>query len=194
MSDLIVWLVRHGETEVNSGRFSINPNETRLTAKGVEQAKKGAAEVILRPDLFIVSPLIRAQETSQFYREKWPHTEVVTLPIQEFLYLSPSRLNTLTSEERKKAINDYWLGDDAAHCDSIDTESFSAFLQRVTAFYNELLMHKGYVIAIGHGQFFKAFLLGLEYGFNLTPDWMARYREQERTMPIKNGEIIKLAL
>lgn len=194
MPDLTLWLVRHGETEVNSGVFSVNPNETRLTAKGIEQAQQGAAKVIARPDLFIISPLLRAQQTGQFYLKKWPQSDVLILPIQEFLYLSPQKLEALSPEERKREINDYWLRADPSYCDSIETESFALFLARVAAFHEELLKHKGYVVSIGHGQFFKAFLLGLEYGFNLTSHWMSKYRQQESTMPINNGEIIKLAL
>lgn len=194
MPQVNLWLVRHGETEVNSGIWSSNPNDTHLTLKGIEQAKRGAAEVVLQPDLIISSPLVRAQETSHFYKERWPHTATLISPIQEFIYLSPQKLSLLRPEVRKRQVHDYWIKSDPFYRDSEETESFAAFLKRVSSFYTDIKGYKGYVIAIGHGQFFKAFLLGLEHGFDVTPDWMRFFRNEESTMPIRNGEIIKLTL
>ncbi len=195
MSQVDLWLIRHGETEVNSGVWSAKPNETNLTSKGREQAKASASQVTTQPDLIIVSPLIRALETSEFLRIQWPQAPVLLLPIQEFNYLSPQKLNLLTPEERTLCIKDYWLRDDPYYCDdSHETETFASFLMRVNLFYQELLKQKGYIVAIGHGQFFKAFMLGLEHGFELTPNWMSFFRNQERLSPIKNGEIIKCQL
>ncbi|KTD60071.1 histidine phosphatase family protein [Legionella shakespearei] len=189
---LNLWLVRHGETEVNRGVWSINPNDTVLTSRGKEQAEKIAEQVRHKPDLFLVSPLIRAQQTSQYFINKWPDTAIINVAIQEFVYLSPQRLALLSQEERRVQINEYWQKADPFYCDGDDTESFAGFLQRVAAFHDSLLAMEGYVVAVGHGQFFKAFQLGLTYGFNPDKKWMQQFRTQETTFPLGNGEVMKL--
>lgn len=189
---LNLWLVRHGETEVNRGVWSINPNDTVLTLRGEEQAEKAAEQVRNKPDLFIVSPLIRTQQTSQYFINKWPDTAIINLAIHEFVYLSPQRLASLSPEERRAQINEYWQKADPTYCDGAGTESFAGFLQRVAAFYHRVVAMEGYVIAIGHGQFFKALQLGLTYGFSPDGKWMQQFRTQETTFPLGNGEMMKL--
>lgn len=194
MSGLNLWLVRHGETEVNSGIWSVKPGETRLTSLGRKQAECAAAQVVKAPDLFVVSPLIRAQETLSFFIQSWPFVPVSVFPMQEFIYLSPERLVHLDKKARTEQVKEYWLRGDPYYCDGDGAESFASFLERVAAFHTYVLQQKGFVIAVGHGQFFKAFLLGLEHGFEMNRPWMAFYREKETQNPLKNGEIIQLCL
>lgn len=191
---LNLWLIRHGETEVNIGNWSPNPEATPLTALGREQAKNAIAEIGQPPDLLIVSPLGRAKETARFLLDQWPDTPFQTWPVQEFLYLSPRRLQPLNPLARKEEVKRYWQNQDPYYLDGENTESFASFLQRVESFYKEIIKQRGFVVVIGHGQFFKAFLLSLEFGFQPTPHWMNLFRQQETTNPIKNGEIIKLKL
>lgn len=192
MRYLNLWLVRHGETKVNRGEWSVKPNETGLTLQGMEQAERSAAQVLEPPDLFIVSPLIRAQETSRYFIDKWPETPVISLAIQEFVYLSPMRLSQLGKVEIRAEINEYWQRADPYFCDGTDSESFASFLQRISRFHDEIMKMQGYVVAIGHGQFFKAFQLSLSYGTVPDSHWMQNFRTQETLSPIKNGEIVKL--
>ncbi|MDI1353196.1 MAG: phosphoglycerate mutase family protein [bacterium] len=192
MSALKLWLIRHGETEINTGIWSAKPDETHLTDKGRKQAENAAAQISGPPDQFFVSPLIRAQETLQFFLNLWPNTPTVILPIQEFNYLSSSRLLLLSSAARKHEIIAYWQKNDPYFCDDRDTESFASFLQRVATFHQFIMQQKGFVVVIGHGQFLKAFQLGLIHGFTLDFNWMHLFREQEIQKPVKNGQIIKL--
>ena len=192
MSRLNLWLVRHGQTEVNSGIWTASPEQTQLTPFGKEQAKHAAAQVDDAPDLLLVSPLIRAIQTMQFISNRWPDTCLKTIPIEEFMYLSPSKLANLNAQERKEAVNRYWLKADPFYCDGEDSESFATFLQRVNVFYKYIMQREGFVIVVGHGQFIKAFIQALKYGFSVSSEWMRLFREQETSSPIKNGEIIKL--
>ena len=190
-SPLKLWLVRHGETEVNAGRWSPEPTLTHLTPKGRKQARQSAEHVKHQPNLFILSPLIRAQETGLYFTHKWPTTPKLTLPIYEFIYLSPKRLKRLTPEQRKQEIKQYWLNADPLYCDGDDSESFQAFLNRVEAFHTYIMKQSGYIVAIGHGQFFNAFQFGLEHDFNASPMRMCMFRQYEASHPIKNGETIR---
>ena len=192
MSRIKLWLVRHGETEVNSGIWSANPTQTRLTLKGKEQAAQSAMQVIEQPDMFFVSPLIRAKETMQFFIDLWPDTPVSIVPIQEFICLSPSRLSVLDPAVRKEQIKEYWGRNDPFYCDGDDAESFASFLQRIALFHQEIIQQQGYIIVVGHGQFLKAYQFGLIHGFTVSAAWMQLYHEKETSEPIKNGEIVKI--
>ncbi len=59
-------------------------------------------------------------------------------------------------------------------------------------FHSHILQQEGFIITIGHGQFFKAFQLGLKQGYTASPEWMTLFRQEEVNNPIKNGEIIKI--
>jgi broad specificity phosphatase PhoE len=90
-------------------------------------------------------------------------------------------------------IDAYWRRCDPQHVDGPDAESFSAFLDRLHDFHRRLLeLDCSYVVVVGHGQFFRAYMMGLSEGFLATADWMARYRTVETAHPIGNGEIIEL--
>jgi broad specificity phosphatase PhoE len=192
MPGLTLWLIRHGETEVNTGIWSLKPFEAHLTPLGREQARQVALEIKKQPDLIIVSPMPRSKETAEFLFKKWPNTPCHTWPIQEFTYLSPHRLYHLSPSARKEAIKEYWQKKDPYYKDGEDTESFAEFFQRIASFHEQIMKQQGFVLVIGHGQFFKAYQLGLEHGFTLTPEWMSFFRQQESIHPIKNGAIFRL--
>jgi broad specificity phosphatase PhoE len=194
MSSVTLWLIRHGETEVNRGIWSAKPTESHLTSQGIEQAKKVATALTRQPDLIIFSPLIRTQETADFLLKKWPTTPHQIWPIQEISYLSANRLQTLKPLQRAEEIKGYWEKNDPYYTDGEDAESFATFLQRVEHFNAEILKQKGFVVVIGHEQFLKAYQLGLSHGFLLNSQWMSLFRQEVTNNPIKNGEIFKLCL
>ncbi|KTC92939.1 MULTISPECIES: phosphoglycerate mutase family protein [Legionella] len=194
MSHLKLWLIRHGETEINCGRWSDKPAETCLTPLGKEQAQKAAQKIIEPPDLLIKSPLIRAKQTADFILNQWPNTLIDTWPIEEFIYLSPSRLHNLSKLAKRRDVEEYWQKNDPYYCDGKDAESFADFLKRVKQFHHQIIQQQGFVIVIGHGQFLKAFQFGLSHGFNVSPEWMSLFRQTETANPLKNGEIVRLNL
>lgn len=189
---LNLWLIRHGESEINQGNWSSDPTTTGLTSLGKEQAKAAASQIVASPDLIITSPLKRAQDSAQFIIEEWPQLPRQIWPIQELMYLSPSKLLHLSPEERKRCIDEYWYHANPEYQDGEDAETFTSFLNRVEYFYKQLSTLQGFVIAVGHGQFFKAFQLGLKHGYIASNQWMQMFRQQVVEDPIKNGEIIQL--
>lgn len=195
MSRLNLWLLRHGESATNTGVWSAHPNDTPLTPHGIEQARKAAASIDAAPDVLIVSPLLRAQETADCISERWPLVSRVTWPIQEFVYLSPSRLAILDTDARRALVRSYWERADPDYTDGKDAESFVAFLMRVEAFYAALKpLTADFAVAVGHGLFFSAFLQGLSCGFHPTSEWMSHFRVQETAHPLSNGVIYRLNL
>jgi broad specificity phosphatase PhoE len=194
MSALNVWLIRHGESTVNAGLQERMASEVTLTPKGIEQAKEAAQQIINPPNLIITSPLQRAQDSVIPIQQRWPQAPIEIWPIQEIHYIDPKKLNSVSGLERSEIIADYWERGDPFFCDGCEAESFATFIQRVRNFYQKLLTKEGFIVVVGHGQFFKAFLLGLAHGFAITPQWMQWFREQETQSPINNSEIYKLQL
>lgn len=151
------------------------------------------AIVWAEPDLLIVSPFLRAEATAEPIRARWPAAPCETWPIQELTYLSPARCRGTTADTRRPWAEEYWRRCDPDYCDGPDAESFRTFMGRLGDFHRRLLtLDGGFVIAVGHGQFFRAYLMALEEGFAATADWMKGYRSSETARPMANGEVIEL--
>jgi hypothetical protein len=63
---------------------------------------------------------------------------------------------------------------------------FHDFHRRLSAIYG------GFVIAVGHGQFFRAYLLSRGASFAATAERMKGYRAAETAQPMANCEVIEL--
>ena len=48
------------------------------------------------------------------------------------------------------------------------------------------------MVAVGHGQFFRAYLLSRGTSFAATAAWMKAYRADETAQPMANCEVIEL--
>lgn len=194
MPSVAIWLVRHGQSTSNAGLPAVGQGDVPLTELGREQARAVARRVDRQPDLLVVSPFLRARETCAPIQARWPQAPCETWSIQELTYLSPERCRGTTAATRKPMIDAYWQRCDPDHADGPDAESFGSFLGRLRDFHERLLkLDGGFVIAVGHGQFFRAYMIGLTAGFDATPDWMRRYRATEVATPIANGEIVELS-
>jgi broad specificity phosphatase PhoE len=190
----VTWLVRHGQSASNAGLPAVGQGDVPLTELGLAQACDVAGRVARQPDLLIVSPFLRAQATADPIRARWPLTRCETWPIHELTYLSPARCRGTTGDTRRPWIEDYWRRCDPDYVDGLDAESFRAFMARLRDFHRRLLALDGdLVIAVGHGQFFRAYLLGQSEGFVVTPAWMRGYRTAETAQPMANCEVIELS-
>lgn len=192
MSTLKIWLIRHGESSANAGLWTVNPAEVELTALGRTQAAQIARHITQSPYLLVVSPLLRAQQTAEFILNRWPETETQIWPVQEWIYLSPSRLKNLSPEARKAAIHAYWENSDPLYCDGEDAESFDSFLKRVFQCLEDLHKQQGFIVLVGHGQFIKACQLASTQGLEATAEQMRLFRQSELNAPVKNGEICQI--
>jgi len=192
MQELKAWLIRHGESTANTGIISDAPADVILSAKGKMQAEKVAEEIIEQPNLIITSLAKRAQETTNFIIQAWPDVRLTIWPIQELIYLSPKRYAQLDAAERVKAKEDYWQRADPFYCDGDNAESFANFISRVQDFKQRLNNKTGFVVVVGHGQFFKAYQLSLTEEFSATANSMRRFREYEAAKPMANCEIMQI--
>jgi broad specificity phosphatase PhoE len=190
----LTWLVRHGQSASNAGLPATGQHDVALTALGHEQAQAVARRLERPPDLVVVSPFLRARATAQPMLARWPGTRCETWPIHELTYLSPARCVGTTPLVRRPWIEAYWRRCDPEHCDGADAESFHAFVDRLRDFHRRLAgLDAEFVVAVGHGHFFRAFLIGLRGGgFDHSARWMRAYRAAETAQPMANGEIFEV--
>ena len=92
-------------------------------------------------------------------------------------------------EIRRPWIEAYWRRCDPDYLDGPDAESFAAFMTRLRDFHRRLsAVDGGFVVAVGHGQFFRAYLLSRGGSFAATAEWMKAYRTEEMAQPMANCE------
>ena len=189
----LTWLVRHGQSASNAGLPAVGAENVPLTELGHRQARALAERVDRRPDLLIVSPFLRSRATAAPIRDRWPLARCEIWPIHELTYLSPARCVGTTKVTRQPWVDAYWRACDPDYLDGADAETFRSFAGRLHAFHQRLVaLDDGLVIAVGHGQFFSGYLMGLSKGFSVASDWMKSYRTSETARPMANCEIVEL--
>jgi len=153
------WFIRHGESESNAGLPSVSDHSTPLTAKGLLQADHVAGHLTKPPDLFVVSPYVRAIQTAQPTTAKFPETPVQTWPIQEFSYLSHQQYHNTNSKQRGELSRNYFKQADPDLVLGDGGESFHQFIERIESTL-EMLHNSSekFIILFGHGWFMRATL------------------------------------
>lgn len=194
MPPLSVHLIRHAQTTANAGEVTDNHADIRLTALGEQQARDVVTRIADAPDLIVVSPYRRTMDTARPMIDAHPDATVETWPIEEFTYLAPARANATSWADRKPMVAEYWHRADPAWIDGEGAESFVQFVQRLRAFQTRLWQQDGRVVVFGHGQFLRAFVIGLHTGFPDSRDAMLHFRRAETAQPVRNGEIIAVSL
>ncbi len=193
MPPLITWLARHGQSTANVGRLTDHWSAVDLTDLGRRQALALAERVEHAPDLVVASPMRRAQATAAPILARWPDSPHETWPIQELTYLSPARFAGGAPADPAHLVEDYWRRADPDYLDGDGAETFRRFLGRVRDFHDALArLELDFVVVVGHGQFFKAYLWALTHGFEASAAWMTAFRAAEILAPIDNGEIVTL--
>lgn len=185
------WLVRHGESDANAGIATTDPATIPLTPLGRRQAQQVATTFPQRPDLIVVSPYLRTQQTAGPTIRRFPDVPVETWPVQEFTYLAPGRCIDTTAEQRRPLVQAYWDRCDAGHADGEGAESFSAMLSRVRELQCRLATHPAdCIVVFTHGQVMQATRL-----LDMHPDaddseLMVRFLKFDRQSPVRNGQVL----
>lgn len=178
------WFIRHGESEGNAGLPSASDQSTPLTPKGLLQADHVARHLENPPDLFVVSPYVRAIQTSQPAIKKFPSTPVQTWPIQEFSYLSHQQYNNTNSKQRGGLSRDYFRQADPDLVLGDGGESFNQFIGRIENTLQKLHhASEKFIILFGHGWFMRATLWYM-YKYQLGKKDKKEFRNSlQNTMP-----------
>src|SRR5438270_13987087 len=83
-------LVRHGQSVTNAGGRAADQVSNLLTELGRAQALGFSERLTCKPALIVVSPFLRAQQTAEPLRRRFPDVPVEECPIQEVSFLNPA--------------------------------------------------------------------------------------------------------
>jgi len=174
---MLLYLVRHGESEANRGGFHHLPT-TPLSAAGVRQAKvltKRFKKIEI--DFIYSSPQARARKTAEIIaREKH-------LPIEFWESLKEIRVPSQVwgkplSDEKIAAIDSVWEENFATGKRFSDEETFTELSLRGESVLKHLLKkHKGQkVLCVSHSTMAKMIVAKAIFGKSLTPQMFLALR------------------
>jgi len=191
-----LWLIRHAESLANSGAATSTPRGIPLSEKGFFQAKRLAEVINLKPDLIIVSPYLRSQQTAAPLINIFPETPTETLTIQEFTYLSISRSRNTTHEQRKPLVEEFWKRGDPHFCDGDQAESLAEFFYRVENFLRQMSEREfELAFAFTHEQFIKALIWEVLHPAKVFDEkFMFDFQRFMNSFSIPNTAIMKLKI
>ncbi len=192
-----IYLIRHGQSEANAGKPTIDSALVPLTTLGEWQAGAAANYLQKKANLqrLITSPYERAKQTAWYTNQYFPNVEPQEKPIQEFTYLSSVHEEYSTTADRRPLVEAYWEQLLPDYQDGPQSESFIDFIARVRLFLEYVLKMRGEQVAIfSHEQFITAMLWLLERGDvnERLQASMRDFHQYFRSHPIPNGAIVRL--
>jgi probable phosphoglycerate mutase len=191
-----VLLVRHGQSVANAGGKTSDHDTNPLTDLGRTQAKDFADRLPCRPTLIVVSPFLRAQQTAEPLRRRFPDVPVEEWPIQEFTFLAPARHKDSTEDDRQPQVLDYWQRQDPTFLDGPGAESFQQFLDRARETIRRLVntIPGGCIVIVTHGFFMQAFRFVLLFPDATDAELMANFRRFHLVNFIQNADSLEFAI
>lgn len=156
-----IWLIRHGQSTANAGEPAGKHTEIPLSALGERQAARTAQLISRRPDLIVVSPFLRAQQTAAPTIARYPEVPVETWDgCGEFTYMAPQRFEGTVPETRAPFMRRYWTKLDPDYVDGEGAESFRYFTERTRSVWARLKARQEHFIVIfSHEQFLRSLKL-----------------------------------
>ena len=191
-----IWLIRHAESMANIGAATSTPKDISLSEKGFYQAKHLAESIGLQPDLIIVSPYLRSQQTAAPVAGNFPQTPTEILTIQEFTYLSISRCRNTTSAQRKPFVEEFWKRGDPHFCDGEQAESLAEFFHRIENFLWQM-RERNFELAFAftHEQFIKALIWEVLHPEKVFDEkFMSEFQKFMVSFAVPNTAIMKLRI
>jgi probable phosphoglycerate mutase len=191
-----VLLVRHGQSVANAGGIPPDHINNPLTELGHAQAKAFAEGFDCEPTLFLVSPFLRARQTSEPLLKKFPNVPVEEWPIHEFTFLEPARHNGTSEQQQSPHILDYWKRNDPEYLAGPGAESFTLFLGRAREAIRRLgdLAPGGCIVAFTHGLLMQAFRLLLLFPNATEAELMPNFRRFHFDHFIENTDSLEFEI
>jgi 2,3-bisphosphoglycerate-dependent phosphoglycerate mutase len=194
-------LVRHGQSVTNAGGRAADQVSNSLTELGRAQARQFAQALDCKPTRIVVSPFLRAQQTSEPLRQRFPEVPVEEWPIQEFSFLNPALHRGTSEVDRESHVVAYWQREDPAYSDGPEAESFTLFLDRARETIRRLADRRlstrdegGCIIVFTHGFFMQAVRMVLLFPNATDSELMANFQRFHLLNLIQNIGSIELEL
>lgn len=186
-----ICFIRHAESLSNAGFATETPHAIGLSEKGCRQAEVLAAQWRDAPDLIVTSAYTRTTATAAPLCRCHPQVPVITLPVHELTFLTPTAYAGTTEQMRREPVRLYWERCDPDYCDGEGAESFRAFCWRIDASLEALLARAESRIAVFcHGYVIKAILWRqLHPGVPVTADYMRRFFDFHRSLVVPNVQV-----
>lgn len=183
-----VRLIRHAQSAANAGLATTAPDSIPLTKLGHTQAQILADQIVSPPDLIISSPFERAIHTAQPLANRHSQVPLEIWAVEEFTYLSPSRLVGTTQADRKPMVDAYWNEGDQVAVDGPGAESFVELLERAKVMLDRLAARTAdNIMFFSHGQFIRTAAWFIRHGEAAgTPENMRLFRELDTKDPLPN--------
>lgn len=184
-------LIRHGESVANAGERTQTPSDIPLSALGREQARD-LERAALDPELIVVSPYLRTQETAAPLCQRLCDVPVETWPVHEFTYLAPGHYMNTNEDERRAPAARYWERADPQYRDGPGAETFAEFIARVDALLERLRSMNDPQVCIFTHSFFIAALLWRQMrpGAAVDERFMREYDHFRRAVRIEHARPI----
>jgi len=194
---MVVWLIRHGESQGNVGAVTHDYSSIPLTEAGEQQARDLARGLDEEPSLILFSNYLRARQTALPTIRRYPGVSALPAEVHEFNYLSHVRASGMTARERRPQFERYWRMMDPFYRDGDGAESFDDLRGRVQgllAHVGSLPAQLGPVLVFTHGQYIQAVVHHLMRGEpeTTTQELMASYRTFTEGFPVANSACIPL--
>ena len=159
-----------------------------MTELGHSQAQILSDHIAVSPDLIISSPFERAIHSALPSANRYPQVPLDIWAVEEFTYLSPSRLAGTTQADRKPLVDAYWNEGDQAVIDGPGAESFIELLKRAKVMLDQLSASSASnILVFSHGQFIRAVAWFIRHGEDAgTPENMRLFRELDTKDPLPN--------
>lgn len=147
-------LIRHGQSTGNIGEPMRGRGTPPLTELGWEQAHATAAAFEYAPALIVASNMVRAQQTAQPLRARFPKVPFEIWPVHEFMPLKDHWYEAMPKSERIAHFYGFFGQDDPNFRFQPDTESFADGIGRAAALLERVKQHPD-VVVFAHGTFLK---------------------------------------
>jgi probable phosphoglycerate mutase len=189
-------LVRHGQSVTNAGGRAADQVSNPLTELGRTQSREFAERLDCQPTLFVTSPFLRAQQTSEPLRQRFPDVPVEEWPIHEFSFLNPALHKGTSEADREPHVVAYWQREDPAYTDGTEAESCTLFLDRAREAIRRLVNSNpgGCVVVFTHGFFMQAFRLVLLFPSTTDTQLMANFQRFHFLNLIQNTDSLEFEI
>jgi len=189
---VIIFFIRHAETEANVGFKTSDPSAISLTQNGRQAAIDFALSTNVRPELIIITSYLRTYQTANPFIDKHPNVAVETWPFHEFTYLSPSACQNTTAEDRSPMVKSYWEKCDPFLVHGPGAESFAEFMERISKSFERLKnLGLNNVFVFSHGQVIRTVKQLSENGYQSPLEAMIYFKNIMLKLPVRNLEVLE---
>jgi 2,3-bisphosphoglycerate-dependent phosphoglycerate mutase len=198
-----ILIIRHAESTANAGERTTAHDTIPLSEKGKMQAEELVETLDIIPELIVVSPFTRTQETAAPFIFKHQDVPVEIWNVQEFTYLTTKKYNNTTTEERRGDVKKFWDLGDIHYQDDVDVETFRMFIERIQHFISKVTARpEKNIVIFSHGGFIQNLknyleVVGEQHSAvvhdETIKELMSRYRGiLGTTFPIENASVHRL--